>query len=106
VAMLTKLGPQGYAVHEDPVQSTVGIDSDSDTDPDAEGNRKLLIRDAPSRSGTASRSVFIASRQIAHSSQFLLFLNCNSLDNSQACCSSLSFPLKFLARAQKRRSGF
>ncbi len=44
VAMLTKLGPRGYAVHEDPVQSTVGIDpdsdTDSDTDPGTEGNRK------------------------------------------------------------------
>ncbi len=40
VAMLTKLGPRGYAVHEDPVQSTVGIDPDSDTDPGTEGNRK------------------------------------------------------------------
>jgi len=38
--MLTKLGQRGYAIHEDPVQSTVGIDPDSDTDPDAEGNRK------------------------------------------------------------------
>jgi four helix bundle protein len=42
VAMLTKLGQRGYAVHEDPVQYSVGIDPDpdSDTDPDADGDRR------------------------------------------------------------------
>jgi len=57
--MLTKLGPRGYAVHEDQVPYAEGIDPDTDADPDTDRNRKLLIRDAPSRSGTASRSVLI-----------------------------------------------
>jgi len=57
VAMLTKLGPRDYAVHEEQVPYAVRIDPDTDADPDR--NRKLLIRDAPSRSGTASRSVVI-----------------------------------------------
>ncbi len=74
VAMLTKLEPRGYTVHEDQVQYAVGIDPDTDTDadPDTDRNRKLLIRDAPSRSGTASRSVLIVIRRIGLSSQFLL----------------------------------
>jgi len=74
VAMLTKFGPRGYAVHEDPVQSIVGIDADSDTDPDADRNRQRLIRGAPSRSGTASRSVLIVIRLIGLSNRFLLIL--------------------------------
>jgi len=40
VAMLTKFGQRGCAIHEDPMQHTAGIDPDSDTDPDAAGNRK------------------------------------------------------------------
>jgi four helix bundle protein len=39
VAMLTKLGQRGYAVHEDPAPYTVGIDPDTDSDPDAERNQ-------------------------------------------------------------------
>jgi hypothetical protein len=35
---LTKLGQRSDAVHEDPVQYTVRIDTDTDTD--ADGNRK------------------------------------------------------------------
>ena len=40
VAMLTKLGQPGYAVHEDQAQYAVGIDpdTDSDTDTDTDGN--------------------------------------------------------------------
>ncbi len=78
VAMLTKLEPRGYAVNEDQVQYAEGIDTDTDTDTDADTdadvdrNRKLLIRDAPSRSGTASRSVLIVIRLIGLSSQLLL----------------------------------
>ena len=38
VAMLTKLGRRGYAVHEPPPDYEVNaIDSDSDTDPDSGG---------------------------------------------------------------------
>jgi len=36
VAMLTKLGHRGYAVHEDQPQYAGGIDSDSDSDPDTD----------------------------------------------------------------------
>lgn len=48
VAMLTKLGQRGYAIHEDHAQYAMGIggdadadsdsDSDADTDPDADGD--------------------------------------------------------------------
>ena len=38
VAMLTKLGQRGYAVNEDQAQYTAGVDPDTDSDPDAEGN--------------------------------------------------------------------
>lgn len=34
VAMLTKLGQRGYAVHEDQAQYAVGVDPDSDPDTD------------------------------------------------------------------------
>jgi hypothetical protein len=41
VAMLTKLGQRGYAIHEEPGEYRAGrIDSDTDTDPDSEGNMK------------------------------------------------------------------
>ena len=40
VAMLTKLGQRGYAVHEDKAQYIEGIDPDPDPDPDAEGNQE------------------------------------------------------------------
>jgi len=41
VAMLTKLGQRGYAVHEEPRAYRVDlVDTDSDTDPDADGNAK------------------------------------------------------------------
>jgi len=41
VAMLTKLGQRGYAVHEEPgVYRTKGGDPDTDTDPDADEGRK------------------------------------------------------------------
>ena len=36
VAMLTKLGQRGYSVHEDPAEYATGIDSDTDSDPDAD----------------------------------------------------------------------
>lgn len=35
-AMLTKLGPRGYAVHEDRAEYSTEIDSDTDSDPDAD----------------------------------------------------------------------
>jgi hypothetical protein len=38
VAMLTKPGQRGYAVHEDHAQYTTGIDSDSDTDSDPDSD--------------------------------------------------------------------
>ncbi|MBM4149920.1 MAG: four helix bundle protein [Lentisphaerae bacterium] len=38
VAMLTKLGQRGYAVHEDQAQYAVGIDPDTDSDPDTDVN--------------------------------------------------------------------
>jgi four helix bundle protein len=39
VAMLTKLGQRGYAVHDISVRySTNPVDTDSDTDPDPDGN--------------------------------------------------------------------
>lgn len=44
VAMLTKLGQRGYAVHENQVQCTVGVDSDTDSDPDAAGNQEQTDR--------------------------------------------------------------
>ena len=44
VAMLTKLGQRGYAVHENQVQYTVGVDSDTDSDPDAAGNQEQTDR--------------------------------------------------------------
>ena len=41
VAMLTKLGQRGYAIHEEPGEYRAGRnDTDSDTDPDSDGNRK------------------------------------------------------------------
>jgi len=41
VAMLTKLGQRGYAIHEEPGEYREDRnDTDSDTDPDPEGNRK------------------------------------------------------------------
>jgi hypothetical protein len=41
VAMLTKLGQRGYAMHEEAGEYRAGRnDTDSDTDPDPEGNRK------------------------------------------------------------------
>jgi four helix bundle protein len=41
VAMLTKLGQRGYAVHEASAEyGTGGIDPDTDTDPDADGSRR------------------------------------------------------------------
>ena len=40
VAMLTKLGQRGYAVHEDRALYTVDVDSDTDSDPDTEGIQK------------------------------------------------------------------
>ncbi|HOX85067.1 MAG TPA: four helix bundle protein [bacterium] len=40
VAMLTKLGQRGYTVHEEQTQYIAGIDSDSDCDPDTDGNRE------------------------------------------------------------------
>jgi four helix bundle protein len=36
VAMLTKLGQRGYAVHEDKAMYKTGIDTDTDTDPDTD----------------------------------------------------------------------
>ena len=44
VAMLTKLGQRGYAVHEDRAQYTAGVDPDTDSDPDAEGNQEQTDR--------------------------------------------------------------
>ena len=38
VAMLTKLGQRGYAVHEDQALYTAGTDTDTDSDPDTDGN--------------------------------------------------------------------
>jgi hypothetical protein len=38
VAMLTKLGQRGYAVHEGPVGYATGIDPDPDSDPDPDGD--------------------------------------------------------------------
>ena len=43
VAMLTKLGQRGYAVHEGQTQYTVQIDPDSDSDPDTEGSDKFFV---------------------------------------------------------------
>jgi len=41
VAMLTKLGQRGYAVHEEPgVYRTERVDPDTDTDPDSDEDRK------------------------------------------------------------------
>jgi len=37
VAMLTKLGQRGYAVHEDQAAYAAGTDTDSDSDPDTDG---------------------------------------------------------------------
>ncbi len=47
VAMLTKPGRRGYAIHEEPVQYTVGVDPDPDpdTDPDADGNHERMERE-------------------------------------------------------------
>lgn len=42
VAMLTKLGQRGYAVHEDQAQYTA--ESDPDSDPDTYGNQKQTNR--------------------------------------------------------------
>jgi four helix bundle protein len=50
VAMLTKLGQRGYTVHEDQVPYAVGIDPDTDSDPDTDGNWKRKDRQ-PSASG-------------------------------------------------------
>ena len=44
VAMLTKLGQRGYAVHEDQARYTTGIDPDTDSDPDTDGNGKQTDR--------------------------------------------------------------
>jgi len=38
VAMLTKLGQRGYAVHEDWAEHTSEIDPDTDSDPDTDGD--------------------------------------------------------------------
>jgi hypothetical protein len=41
VAMLTKLGQRGYAIHEEPGEYRASRnDTDSDTDPDSDGNMK------------------------------------------------------------------
>jgi hypothetical protein len=39
LAMLMKPGQRGCAVYEDPAEYATGIDPDSDTDPDADGQR-------------------------------------------------------------------
>ncbi len=39
VAMLTKLGQRGYAVNEDQAQYSVGVDPDTDIDPDCDYGR-------------------------------------------------------------------
>jgi len=44
VAMLTKLGQRGYAVHEDQAQYTAGDDPDPDSDPDADGKPEQTMR--------------------------------------------------------------
>lgn len=44
VAMLSKLGQRGYAVHEDQAMYPAGIDPDTDTDPDTDGNREQTDR--------------------------------------------------------------
>ena len=45
VAMLTKLGQRGYAVHEESAEyGANGIDPDTDTDPDPDGNRRQRRR--------------------------------------------------------------
>ena len=45
VAMLTKLGQRGYAIHEEAGESRAGRnDTDSDTDPDSDGNNEPTKR--------------------------------------------------------------
>ncbi len=43
VAMLTKLGQRGYAVHEDRMEYTGEIDPDTDSDPDPDGNSEKAV---------------------------------------------------------------
>ena len=46
VAILTKLGQRGYAVHEESAEyGTSGIDPDPDTDSDPDGTRRQRRRD-------------------------------------------------------------
>ena len=58
VAMLAKLGRRGYAVHENQALYTVGIDPDTDSDPEwvtpnlaaeADGKREQTDRQPPPR---------------------------------------------------------
>ncbi len=44
VAMLTKLGQRGYAVHEDQARYALEIDPDTDSDPDTGGNGEETVR--------------------------------------------------------------
>jgi len=44
VAMLTKLGRRGYAVHENLAQYTADIDPDADSDPDTDGDHERTAR--------------------------------------------------------------
>ena len=52
VAMLTKLGQRGYAIHEEPAEYAGGIDADTDTDTDdnqATRDRQPSVRKAEPR---------------------------------------------------------
>jgi hypothetical protein len=44
VALLTKLGQRGYAVHEDPAEYVTGLDSDTDPDTDTDGEYEQTDR--------------------------------------------------------------
>jgi len=44
VAMLTKLGRRGYAVHQNLAQYTADIDPDADSDPDTDGDHERTDR--------------------------------------------------------------
>lgn len=42
VAMLTKLGQRGYSIHEEAMEYCSNkVDTDFDTDPDADGRKKI-----------------------------------------------------------------
>ena len=56
VAMLTKLGQRGYAVHDAPSGHGVDrIDTDSDADPDTDGGKEPKDRQQGAAADAASR---------------------------------------------------